>query len=142
MADWKVEGLSKEMSQKVQFIATVIVRPQLLLLDVWTRSTRRLCGEILLELVRVGTTVVSTHDMAVAESMCDCIFNDHEGRKVLDGTLRQIQEQHGGDAVRPARTAERIRSRTSGPARGAADPKHAGAWRGGGRRFGSGFCNC
>jgi ABC-2 type transport system ATP-binding protein len=38
--------------------------------------------------------------MAVAESLCDWILMIHKGRKVLDGTLRQIQEEHGRDMVR------------------------------------------
>jgi ABC-2 type transport system ATP-binding protein len=101
----KVEALSKGMSQKVQFIATIIARPQLLLLDepfsgldpINTEVVR----QVLMELVRNGTTVLfSTHDMAVAESLCDWIFMIYKGRKVLDGTLREIQEEHGSDVVR------------------------------------------
>ena len=48
-----------------------------------------------------GTTVIfSTHDMDVAERMCDTIFMIFQGRKVLDGTLESIQEQYGKDTVR------------------------------------------
>jgi ABC-2 type transport system ATP-binding protein len=54
---------------------------------------------------RRGTTVVfSTHDMGTAERMCDRIFMIFKGRKVLDGTLHDIQEQYGADTVR-VRTA-------------------------------------
>ena len=54
---------------------------------------------------RRGTTVVfSTHDMATAEKMCDRIFMIFKGRKVLDGTLDEIQAQYGFDTVR-VRTA-------------------------------------
>ena len=54
---------------------------------------------------RRGTTVVfSTHDMATAEKMCDRIFMIFKGRKVLDGTLEEIQAQYGFDTVR-VRTA-------------------------------------
>jgi ABC-2 type transport system ATP-binding protein len=106
--DWgqrKVEALSKGMSQKVQFIATVIAQPRLLLLDEPFSGldpiNAEVIREILMELVRKGTTVLfSTHDMAVAESLCDWILMIHKGRKVLDGTLRQIQEEHGRDVVR------------------------------------------
>ena len=101
----KVEALSKGMSQKVQFIATVIARPQLLLLDEPFSGldpiNAEVMREVLVELVRNGTTVLfSTHDMGVAETLCDWIFMIHKGRKVLDGTLREIQEEHGSDVVR------------------------------------------
>jgi ABC-2 type transport system ATP-binding protein len=104
-ADRKVEALSKGMSQKVQFIATVIAQPQLLLLDEPFSGldpiNAEVLREILLELVRAGTTVLfSTHDMSVAESFCDWIMMIYKGRKVLDGTLRQIQQERGGDVLR------------------------------------------
>jgi ABC-2 type transport system ATP-binding protein len=104
-ADRKVEALSKGMSQKVQFIATVIARPQVLLLDepfsgldpINVEAVRK----VLLELVRAGTTVLfSTHDMSVAEALCDWILMIYKGRKVLDGSLRQIQQERGGDVLR------------------------------------------
>jgi ABC-2 type transport system ATP-binding protein len=104
-ADRKVETLSKGMSQKVQFIATVIARPQLLLLDEPFSGLDPINAEvvrkIMLELVRAGPTVVfSTHDMGVAETLCDWILMIYKGHKVLDGTLRQIQQEHGGDVLR------------------------------------------
>jgi ABC-2 type transport system ATP-binding protein len=103
--DRKVEALSKGMSQKVQFIATVIARPQLLLLDEPFSGldpvNAEVVREIMLELVRAGTTVLfSTHDMLAAEALCDWILMIYKGRKVLDGTLRQIQQEHGGDVLR------------------------------------------
>jgi ABC-2 type transport system ATP-binding protein len=102
--DKKVEALSKGMSQKVQFIATVIHRPQLVLLDEPFSGLDPVNAEVLREMVldlrRQGTTVIfSTHDMSVAEKMCDSIFMIYQGRKVLDGTLRQIQEEHGRDVI-------------------------------------------
>jgi ABC-2 type transport system ATP-binding protein len=103
-ADKKVEALSKGMGQKVQFIATVIHRPQLVLLDEPFSGLDPVNAEVLrdmvLELRRQGTTVIfSTHDMSVAEKMCDSIFMIYKGKKVLDGTLRQIQEEHGLDVI-------------------------------------------
>jgi ABC-2 type transport system ATP-binding protein len=54
-----------------------------------------------LELRREGTTVVfSTHDMDVAEEMCDTIFMIFNGKKVLDGTLDTIQQEYAADRVR------------------------------------------
>jgi ABC-2 type transport system ATP-binding protein len=101
----KVSALSKGMSQKVQFIATVVARPALVLLDEPFSGLDPVNNEVLreaiLELRKSGTTVIfSTHDMAVAEKMCDFIFMIDRGRKVLDGTLEAIQDAYGSDTVR------------------------------------------
>jgi len=104
-ADAKVETLSKGMTQKVQFIAAVVPKPRLVILDepfsgldpVSAESIR----EGILEMRRSGTTVVlSTHDMGTAEALCDSILMIFKGRKVLDGTLDQIQDQYGNDTIR------------------------------------------
>lgn len=105
----KVEALSKGMSQKVQFVAAVISQPALLILDEPFSGLDPVNAESLkdavLEMRRRGTTVVfSTHDMTTAEKMCDRIFMIFRGRKVLDGTLDEIQAQYGLDIVR-VRTA-------------------------------------
>jgi ABC-2 type transport system ATP-binding protein len=103
-ADKKVQALSKGMAQKVQFIATVVAQPELVLLDEPFSGLDPVNAEVLreavLDLKRAGTTVIfSTHDMAVAEKMCDFIFMIYRGRKVLDGTLHAIQEAYGTDTV-------------------------------------------
>jgi ABC-2 type transport system ATP-binding protein len=105
----KIEGLSKGMSQKVQFVASVITNPALLILDEPFSGLDPVNAEALKDAVLAirgrGTTVVfSTHDMATAEKMCDRIFMIFRGRKVLDGTLDEIQAQYGFDTVR-VRTA-------------------------------------
>jgi ABC-2 type transport system ATP-binding protein len=105
----KIEGLSKGMSQKVQFVAAVVSQPALLILDEPFSGLDPVNAEALkdavLEMRRRGTTVVfSTHDMGTAEKMCDRIFMIFKGRKVLDGTLEEIQAQYGFDTVR-VRTA-------------------------------------
>ncbi len=108
MQEWgekKIEGLSKGMSQKVQFVASVITNPALLILDEPFSGLDPVNAEALkdavLEMRRRGTTVVfSTHDMATAEKMCDRIFMIFRGKKVLDGTLEEIQAQYGFDTVR------------------------------------------
>lgn len=57
--------------------------------------------DAVLELQKQGTTVIfSTHDMSVAEKMCDFIFMIFKGRKVLDGTLNSIQDEYGSDTIR------------------------------------------
>jgi len=101
----KVETLSKGMSQKVQFIATVIPEPRLLILDEPFSGLDPVSAEsirsAILDLRRRGVTVIlSTHDMALAESLCDSIFMIFRGRKVLDGTLASIQDQYGDDTIR------------------------------------------
>lgn len=104
-AERRVDTLSKGMSQKVQFIAAAVPQPRLLILDepftgldpVSAESVR----EAILDLRRRGSTVIlSTHDMNVAESLCDYIFMIFKGRKVLDGTLEAIQQQYGNDTIR------------------------------------------
>ena len=108
LADWadrKVETLSKGMAQKVQFVATVLHAPELLILDepfsgldpVNLQALR----DAILELNRGGTTVLfSTHDMTMAERMCDSVCMIHRGEKVLDGTLDSIRARYGLDTVR------------------------------------------
>ena len=106
-ANRPVEALSKGMSQKVQFIAAVVSRPELLILDEPFSGldpvTADELKEAVLELREQGTTVIlSTHDMNVAERMCDFIFMIYRGRKVLDGTLAAIQDQYGSSTLRVA----------------------------------------
>jgi ABC-2 type transport system ATP-binding protein len=100
-----VETLSKGMSQKVQFIAAVVPEPKLVILDEPFSGLDPVSAEsiraAILELRRNGTTVVlSTHDMNVAENMCDRILMIFRGNKVLDGTLAAIQDQYGNDTIR------------------------------------------
>jgi ABC-2 type transport system ATP-binding protein len=107
--DRKIETLSKGMSQKVQFVGAVVSRPEVLILDEPFSGLDPVNAESLkdavLEIRGRGTTVVfSTHDMSTAERMCDRIFMIFKGRKVLDGTLEDIQAQYGFDTVR-VRTA-------------------------------------
>ena len=103
--DKKIDALSKGMAQKVQFIAAVLNRPELLILDEPFSGLDPVNAEVIkdavLDLKKAGTTVVfSTHDMAVAEQLCDRIFMIFKGRKVLDGTLDEIQSQYGYDTIR------------------------------------------
>jgi ABC-2 type transport system ATP-binding protein len=105
IVDRHVETLSKGMSQKVQFVSAVVSDPSLLILDEPFSGLDPVNAHVLkdavLEMRRRGTTVVfSTHDMSTAENMCDRIFMIFRGRKVLDGSLRSIQDQYGADTVR------------------------------------------
>ncbi len=103
--DKKVDALSKGMAQKVQFIATVVARPELVILDEPFSGldpvNMEVFREAILSLRRDGATIIfSTHDMAVAEKMCDAIFMIYKGRKVLDGTMESIHERYDADTVR------------------------------------------
>ena len=108
LTEWagnKVEALSKGMAQKVQFISSVINHPELLILDEPFSGLDPVNTDVLrdavLELRDTGTTIIfSTHDMLMAEKMCDAIFMIYEGRKVLDGTLSSIQDTYGKDTIR------------------------------------------
>jgi ABC-2 type transport system ATP-binding protein len=104
-ADKRIDQLSKGMAQKVQFIAAVISSPQLLILDEPFSGLDPVNAETLrdavLDLRRRGTTIVfSTHDMGAAEKICDRIFMIFKGRKVLDGSLAEIQARYGQDTIR------------------------------------------
>lgn len=104
-ADKKVETLSKGMAQKVQFISAVIAEPDLVILDEPFTGLDPVNADVLREAVleqgRRGATVIfSTHDMAVAEKMCDYVFMIYKGKKVLDGTLDSIKDQYKQDIIR------------------------------------------
>ncbi len=106
--DWggrKIETLSKGMTQKVQFMAAVVARPQLLILDEPFTGldpvNLELLRECILEVRSRGTTIIfSTHEMDVAERLCERVFMIHNGNKVLDGTVSEIQQNYPADEVR------------------------------------------
>jgi ABC-2 type transport system ATP-binding protein len=103
--DAKIESLSKGMAQKIQFISTVITRPELIILDEPFSGLDPVNLEVMrkavLELARGGATVIfSTHDMTVAEQLCDSVIMIFKGDKVLDGTLDEIQRRYGQDTIR------------------------------------------
>lgn len=94
----KCEELSKGMQQKVQFIATVIHEPELLILDEPFSGldpvNMRLLRDLVLEQGRRGATVIfSTHVMEQAEQICDHVVMINDGNKVLDDSLTDIRQQ-------------------------------------------------
>ena len=97
--DKKLEALSKGMQQKVQFIATVIHRPQLLIFDEPFSgfdpvNADQLKAEIL-RLKQEGSTVLfSTHNMESVEAICERITLINHSRVVLDGNVDDIRQQH------------------------------------------------
>ena len=108
LAEWrdaKIEALSKGMSQKIQFISTVISKPKLIILDEPFSGLDPVNLEVVrravLDLAAEGATVIfSTHDMTVAEQICDHVFMIFNGDKVLDGTTEQIRSRFGQDTIR------------------------------------------
>jgi len=108
LSEWankKIETLSKGMGQKVQFIATIVSKPELIILDEPFTGLDPVNVEAIknavLDLRSQGATVIfSTHDMNVAEKMCDFIFMIFKGQKVLDGTMVSIQDKYGNDTLR------------------------------------------
>ncbi|MEJ2538660.1 MAG: ATP-binding cassette domain-containing protein [Gemmatimonadota bacterium] len=109
LADWagtRVEDLSKGMQQKIQFVATVLHEPELLILDEPFSGLDPINQDILEEIVRdfqrKGTTILfSTHLMDQAERLCERVCLISRARKVLDGDLREIKtaERRGVLAV-------------------------------------------
>jgi ABC-2 type transport system ATP-binding protein len=101
----KAETLSKGMKQKLQFIATILHQPEIIILDEPFSGldpvNADIIKDVILELQKQGATIIfSTHDMGMAERMCDYIFMIYQGRKVLNGTLSDIQDQYGNDTIR------------------------------------------
>lgn len=99
--DWwdkKVEELSKGMQQKLQFITTVVHRPEFLILDEPFSGldpiNTSLIRQELLELKRLGTTIIiSTHNMASVEEICDEICLINQAHKILEGNLMEIKQR-------------------------------------------------
>jgi ABC-2 type transport system ATP-binding protein len=101
--DWglaKVDELSRGMQQKVQFIATLLHDPQLVILDEPFSGLDPINAQALkdavLELRSRGKTVIfSTHVMENAERMCDAVCIIARGEKVLDGSVTSVKRDHG-----------------------------------------------
>ena len=104
-AEKKIIDLSKGMQQKAQFIAAVIHRPPLLILDEPFTGldplNATLIKDIMLELRAQGSTIIlSTHRMEQVEMMCDAICLINRGRSVLAGDLRAIKQSYGKNTLR------------------------------------------
>jgi len=100
----KVEELSRGMQQKLQFIVTVIHRPQLIILDEPFAGldpvNTKLLKDIMLEMKKEGGTVIfSTHRMEQVEMICDNICLINKAEKVLEGNLNMIKKQYGKNTV-------------------------------------------
>jgi len=96
--DKRIEDLSKGMAQKIQFIATVIHEPGLLILDEpfsgFDPVNAELIKNEIIELKQRGTSVIlSTHRMESVELLCDHIAMINKAKKVLDGPVEDIKQQ-------------------------------------------------
>lgn len=108
LSEWRqsnVETLSKGMQQKVQFITTVLHRPDLLILDEPFSGLDPMNQEVLRDTVLAAcaegrTVLFSTHNMPQAEQLCEHICIIADGRKVLDGALREIRRASAGTTYR------------------------------------------
>ena len=99
MESWwnkKVDDLSKGMSQKLQFVTTVLHEPKLLILDEPFSGldpvNSNLIKDEIFKLSQKGTTIIfSTHRMEQVEEICDQIVLVNKGKKIFDGSLDQIK---------------------------------------------------
>jgi ABC-2 type transport system ATP-binding protein len=107
LSEWKNKRsseLSKGMQQKIQFISAVIHDPDLLILDEPFSGLDpvnvKLLKEVILELKAADRTIMfSTHQMEVAEKICDDICLMNRSHKVLEGSIRDVKRGFGGNAV-------------------------------------------
>jgi len=107
LADWKqkkVEELSRGMQQKLQFIATVIHQPEIIILDEPFAGldpiNTKLLKDIMLEMREKGGTIIfSTHRMEQIEMICNNICLINKAERVLEGNLNQIKKQYGKNTV-------------------------------------------
>ncbi len=101
----RIDQLSKGMAQKIQFISAVVTNPQLVILDEPFTGLDPVNMEVLrdavLRLRESGTTVIfSTHDMGMAEQLCDRVCMIFQGKKVLDDSMEHIALQYGEPRLR------------------------------------------
>jgi ABC-2 type transport system ATP-binding protein len=107
LTDWKdkrTKELSKGMQQKIQFITAVIHDPDLLILDEPFSGLDPVNVEVMkdtiLELRNANKTIIlSTHQMEIAEKLCDDVCMINRSHKVLDGKLREIRRSFSRNAV-------------------------------------------
>jgi len=101
MESWwnkKVEDLSKGMSQKLQFVTTVLHEPKLIILDEPFSGldpvNANLIKEEIYQLAKRGCTIIfSTHRMEQVEEICNHIVLVNLGKKILDGTVNEVKQQ-------------------------------------------------
>lgn len=114
ITDWwnkKLEDLSKGMSQKIQFISTIIHRPKLLILDEpfsgFDPINTNLIKDEILELRENGSTIIfSTHNMESVEELCDDIALINKSEKILSGSKTDIKTSYKSNLFRLVHSGE------------------------------------
>lgn len=109
----KIEELSKGMSQKAQFVATVLHEPDLIILDEPFSGFDPVAAELIkdeiLQLNKKGATILfSTHRMESVEELCDAIALIHKSRKILDGRVKTIRNSYKNDTYLVEYTGEHL----------------------------------
>lgn len=109
----KIEELSKGMSQKAQFVATVLHEPDLIILDEpfsgFDPVNAELIKDEILELNKKGATILfSTHRMESVEELCDSIALIHRSHKILDGRVKTIRHSYRNDTYLVEYTGEKL----------------------------------
>jgi ABC-2 type transport system ATP-binding protein len=94
----KVEELSKGMQQKIQFIATVLHEPRLIILDEpfsgFDPVNAAIITDEILKLKELGCSIIfSTHRMETVEQLCDHIALINQSKKILEGSVKEVREQ-------------------------------------------------
>jgi ABC-2 type transport system ATP-binding protein len=105
VANWKIDRLSKGMSQKVQIAAVLLSDPELCVLDEPTTGLDpvnvRLVQDLLLERRKHGrTTILSTHQMNQVEALCDRVAMIHQGRLMVYGAVDEVRRRYSLPEVR------------------------------------------
>lgn len=103
--DKKIEQLSKGNQQKIQLIAAIIHNPSLLILDEpftgFDPINQQEVKDIILSFVSEGKTIIlSTHQMELAEKLCEDILLIDNGKEVSSGKLSEIKKNFGGNNIR------------------------------------------
>lgn len=103
--DKKIEQLSKGNQQKVQLIAAILHNPQLLILDEpftgFDPINQQEVKDLILSFLSEGKTIIlSTHQMELAEKLCEDILLINNGREVTSGKLSDIKKNFGGNNIR------------------------------------------
>jgi ABC-2 type transport system ATP-binding protein len=104
VASWKIDRLSKGMSQKVQIAAVLLSDPELCVLDEPTTGLDpvnvRLVQDLLVERRRNGrTTILSTHQMNQVEALCDRVALIHQGRLMVYGAVHDVRRRYSRPEV-------------------------------------------
>ena len=107
LSEWKnkkTTDLSKGMQQKIQFIATVLHDPDLLILDEPFSGLDPVNVEFMIDVLSEfrqtnKTVIFSTHLMETAERLCHDILLINKGKKVISGSLRKVKESYGRNRV-------------------------------------------